>query len=180
MTMLSLFILIYGDRLPAEVESNSEPFGRCPRQRYQDLVSLGPKKYEGLGVILWWRPKYCGGRLMRRYWVVLQTNSGLWSKQYWCKGQTNSGMRGKPIWDCCREYCPLFSVLRHRTPSSPTYLSEVLHKSFALSHVFLLFSGGKSVLLVKEKVPSRSGFPPSMYVALKTRHVNPNIHVRRY
>ena len=144
MTMLSLFILIYGDRLPAEVESNSEPFGRCPRQRYQDLVSLGPKKYEGLGVILWWRPKYCGGRLMRRYWVVLQTNSGLWSKQYWCKGQTNSGMRGKPIWDCCREYCPLFSVLRHRTPSSPTYLSEVLHKSFALSHVFLLFSGGKS------------------------------------
>ena len=52
MTMLSLFILIYGDRLPAEVESNSEPFGRCPRQRYQDLVSLRLKKYDGLGVIL--------------------------------------------------------------------------------------------------------------------------------
>ena len=51
MTMLSLFILIYGDRLPAEVESNSEPFGRCPRQRYQDLVSLRLKKYEGLGLI---------------------------------------------------------------------------------------------------------------------------------
>ena len=51
MTMLSLFILIYGDRLPAEVESNSEPFGRCPRQRYQDLVSLGLKKYEGRGLI---------------------------------------------------------------------------------------------------------------------------------
>ena len=51
MTMLSLFILIYWDRLPAEVESNSEPFGRCPRQRYQDLVSLGLKKYDGLGVI---------------------------------------------------------------------------------------------------------------------------------
>ena len=49
MTMLSLFILIYGDRLPAEVESNSEPFGRCPRQRYQDLVSLGLNKYDGLG-----------------------------------------------------------------------------------------------------------------------------------
>ena len=122
----------------------------------------------------------CGGRLMRCCWEVLPTNSGLRSKQYWCKGQTNSGMRGKSIWDCCREYCPLFSVLRHRTPSSPTYLSEVLHKPFALSCVFLLFSGGKSVLLVKEKVPSRSGFPPSMYVVLKTRHVNPNIHVRRY
>ena len=109
-----------------------------------------------------------------------QPSSGLRSKQYCCKGQTNSGMRGKSIWDCCREYCPLFSVLRHRTPSSPTYLSEVLHKPFALSCVFLLFSGGKSVLLVKEKVPSRSGFPPSMYVVLKTRHVNLNIHVHRY
>ena len=32
----------------------------------------------------------------------------------------------------------------------------------------------------KEKVPSRSGFPLSMYVVLKTRHVNPNIHVCRY
>ena len=51
MTMLSLFILIYGDRLSAEVESNSEPFGRCPRQRYQDLVSLRQKKYEELGLI---------------------------------------------------------------------------------------------------------------------------------
>ena len=180
MTMLSLFILIYGDRLPAEVESNSEPFGRCPRQRYQDLVSLGPKKYDGLGVILWWRPKYCGGRLMRCYWVVLPTNSGLRSKQYWCKGQTNSGMRGKSIWDCCREYCPLFCVLRYRTPSSPIHLSEEIRKPFALSRVFLLFSGGKSVLLVKEKAPSRSVFPLSMHVVLKTRHVNLNIHVHRY
>ena len=107
----------------------------------------------------------CGGRLMRCYWVVLQTNSG---------------MRGKPVWDCCREYCPLLCVLRHRTPSSPTYLSEVLHKPCALSRVFLLFSRGKSVLLVKEKAPSRSGFPLSMHVVLKTRHVNLNIHVRRY
>ena len=53
-------------------------------------------------------------------------------------------------------------------------------KPCALSRVFLLSSGGKSVLLVKKKAPSRSGFPASMYVVLKTRHVNPNIHVRRY
>jgi len=53
-------------------------------------------------------------------------------------------------------------------------------KPFALSRVFLLFSGGKSVLLVKGKAPSRSVFPLSMYVVLKTRHVNLNIHVRRY
>ena len=49
------------------------------------------------------------------------------------------------------ESCPLFRVLRHRTPSSPICLSEVIHKPFALSRVFLLSSGGKSVLLVKKK-----------------------------
>ena len=78
------------------------------------------------------------------------------------------------------ESCPLFRVLRHRTPSSPICLSEVIHKPFALSRVFLLSSGGKSVLLVKKKAPSHSGFPASMHVVLKTRHVNLNIHVRRY
>jgi|GEM_PF-412474 len=70
------------------------------------------------------------------------------------------------------ESCPLFRVLRHRTPSSPICLSEVIHKPFALSRVFLLSSGGKSVLLVKKKAPSHSGFPASMHVVLKTRHVN--------
>ena len=165
MTMLSLFILYMGIDFLLRWSPIPSLFGRCPRQRYQDLVSLGLKKYDRLGVILWWRPKYCRGRLMRCYWVVLQTNSG---------------MRGKPVWDCCREYCPLLCVLRHPTPSSPTYLSEVLHKPCALSRVFLLFSGGKSVLLVKEKAPSRSGFPLSMHVVLKTRHVNLNIHAHRY
>ena len=32
----------------------------------------------------------------------------------------------------------------------------------------------------EEKAPSHSGFPLSTHVVLKTRHVNPNIHVRRY
>ena len=31
------------------------------------------------------------------------------------------------------------------------HLSEVIHKPFALSRVFLLFSGGKSIVLVKKK-----------------------------
>ena len=53
-------------------------------------------------------------------------------------------------------------------------------KPFALSRVFLLFSGGKSALLVKVKAPSRSGISLSTHVVLKTRYVNPNIHVRRY
>ena len=70
--------------------------------------------------------------------------------------------------------------IEQRTPISPIYLSERIHKLFALSRVFLLSSGGESVILVKKKAPSRSGFPLSMHVVLKTRHVNPNIHVRRY
>ena len=32
----------------------------------------------------------------------------------------------------------------------------------------------------EENAPSRSGILLSMHVVLKTRHVNPNIHVRRY
>ena len=51
-------------------------------------------------------------------------------------------------------------------------LSEEIHKPFALSRAFLLSCGGKSVLLVKEKASSRSGFLLSMHVVLKTRHVN--------
>ena len=50
------------------------------------------------------------------------------------------------------ESYPLLIMLRHRAPSSPIYLSEAIHKPFALSRVFLLFSGGKSVLLVEEKI----------------------------
>ena len=78
------------------------------------------------------------------------------------------------------ESYPLLIVLRHLALSYPTYLSKVTHKPFALSHVFLLLCGGKSVLLVKGKVHSHSGFLLSMYVVLKTRYVSPNIHVRRY
>ena len=57
---------------------------------------------------------------------------------------------------------------------------EVMHKPCALSRVFLPSSGGKSIVLVKKKASSRSGILLSMHVVLKTRHVNPNIHVRRY
>ena len=74
---------------------------------------------------------------------------------------------------------PALHLEWYRTPGYPIYLSEVIRKPFTLSRVFLLFSGGKSVLLVKKKAPSRSGFSASTYVVLKTRYVNPNIHVRR-
>ena len=101
-------------------------------------------------------------------------NRHSWLDSMW--GRDASNIRG----DYCRESCPLFRVLRHHTPSSPIYLSEEIHKPFALSRVFLLSSGGKSVLLVKKKAPSRSGILLSMHVVLKTRQANPNIHARRY
>ena len=101
-------------------------------------------------------------------------NRHSWLDSMW--GRDASNIRG----DYCRESCPLFRVLRHHTPSSPIYLSEEIHKPFALSRVFLLSCGGKSIVLVKKKAPPRSGFSASMYVVLKTRHANPNIRVRRY
>ena len=91
----------------------------------------------------------------------------------WRAKQPIGGRRADLYEPVAGESCPLFILLRHRTPSSPIYLSEVIHKPLALSRVFLLFSGGKSVLLVKKKAPSRSRFPLSMHVALKTRYVNP-------
>ena len=101
-------------------------------------------------------------------------NRDSWPDGMWERDASN--IRG----DYCRESGPLFRVLRYHTPSSPIYLSRVIHKPLALSRVFLLFSGGKSIVLVKKKAPSRSGFSVSTHVVLKTRYINPNIHVRRY
>ena len=95
--------------------------------------------------------------------------------------QREGGMEGGNLYrNCCRESCPLFGVLRNRTPSSPIYLSEVIRKPLALSRAFLLSSGGKSIVLVKKKRLLAVAFSASIYVVLKTRHVNPNIHVRRF
>ena len=78
------------------------------------------------------------------------------------------------------ESCHLFILLRHRTPA-PRYASPKRYTSPSPYRAYSsLSSGGKSVLLVKKKAPSRSGFLRSMHVVLKTRYVNPNIHVRRY
>ena len=62
----------------------------------------------------------------------------------------------------------------------PICPSEEIRKPFALLRVFLLFSGGKSIVLAKKKAPLRSGISLSTHVVLKTRYINPNIHVRRY
>ena len=63
-------------------------------------------------------------------------------------GQTSTGRSGDQYYliyeTVAAESYPLFIVLRLRTPISPIYLSEEIHKPFALSRVFLLSSGGKA------------------------------------
>ena len=57
--------------------------------------------------------------------------------------------------DCCRESYPLFIVLRHRTPSTLKYLSEVIR--FSLRFIVRI-----PLILQREKCPSReekSTFP---------------------
>ena len=102
----------------------------------------------------------------------------LWNWRFISK-ETLLGKASK--WDCCWESGPLFREAKaSHAQLTPICLSEGIRKPFALSRAFFLSSGGKSVLLVKGKAPSRSGFPLSTYIVLKTRHVSPNIHVRRY
>ena len=120
-------------------------------------------------------------------WVVEESYMGRWADLYWSvrppillHAVTNIGSTSEQYETVAGECCPLFRALRHRASSPPICLSEATRKPFALSRVFLLSSGGKSAIPVKEKAPPRSGFPLSMYVVLKTRHVNPNIHVRRF
>ena len=68
-------------------------------------------------------------------------------------------------WDCCWESDPLFRVAKaSHDQLTPICLSEEIRKPFVLSCVFFLSSGEKSILLVKKKAPSRSGFPLSTYV----------------
>ena len=120
-------------------------------------------------------------------WVVEESYIGRRADLYWSVTRpillhavTNIGSTSDQYETVARECCPLFRALRHRALSPPICLSEATRKPFALSRVFLLSSVGKSLLLMKKKAPSHSGFPLSMHVVLKTRHVNPNIHVRRY
>ena len=106
--------------------------------------------------------------------------SGVYSLYGWGQSNLYCGLRADLYETVAAESCSLCIVLRHRAPSSLIYPSEVIYKLLALSRVFLLFSGGKSIVLVKKKAPSRSGFSVSTHVVLKTRHANPNIHVRRF
>ena len=46
---------------------------------------------------------------------------------------------------------PAINCTKVSHASSPIYLSEVVRKPFALSQVFLLSCGGKSVVFVKKK-----------------------------
>ena len=120
-------------------------------------------------------------------WVVEESYIGRRADLYWSETRpillhtvNTIGSMSDLYETIAGECCPLFRALRLRTPSPPICLSEATRKPFALSRVFLLSSRGKSAVIAKKKAPSRSGFPLSMDVVLKTRYVNPNIHVRRY
>ena len=128
------------------------------------------------------------------YWSALKRLLVWGSNDYSFRLRTNSSSYIKPLLNRAQTTitATLPPLLLLHTPSdcqstpsredrsgSHDYTS-VIRKPFALSQGLLLFSGGKSIVLVKEKASSRSGFLLSMYVVLKTRYVNPNIHVCRY
>ena len=120
-------------------------------------------------------------------WVVEESYIGRRADLYWSVTRpillhavTNIGSTSDQYETVAGECCPLFRALRHRAPSPPICLSKVTDQALRLIASIPLIQQRKSAILVKGKAPSRSGFPLSMYVVLKTRHVNPNIHVRRY
>ena len=78
------------------------------------------------------------------------------------------------------EYFPLLIVLRHRALSSPILPLRRDTQALRLVARIPLIQRREKHRSREEKAPSRSGFSLSTHVVLKTRHVNPNIHVRRY
>ena len=84
------------------------------------------------------------------------------------------------IGDCCGRVLPSIYSAKASHAQLPDVPLGSDTQALPLSRVFLLSSGEKSIVLVKKKAPSRSGILLSMHVVLKTRHANPNIHVRRY
>ena len=65
-------------------------------------------------------------------------------------------------------------------PSSPIDFSEVTEQALRLIARIPLIQRREKCPSREEKAPSCSAFPLSMYVVLKTRHVNLNIYVRSY
>ena len=98
----------------------------------------------------------------------------------WVGERSYIGQRRDQYETAATESCPLFITLRHRAPSSPKYLSEVIRFSLRLIASIPLIQQREKWHSREEKAPSRSVFSASMYVVLKTKHVNPNIHARRY
>ena len=82
--------------------------------------------------------------------------------------------------ECCGRVLPSIYSAKASHAQLPDMPLRSDTQALCLIASFFLSSGGESAILVKKKAPSRSGFPASMYAALKTWHVNPKIHVRRY
>ena len=117
-------------------------------------------------------PMACGPwceQYKRRIWTYI----GRWAKLY--------RSASWPIWDCCGRVLP--SIYYYAKASHAQLPDVPLRSDTQALHLIV------SIPLIlqrekwhsrEEKAPSRSGILLSMHVVLKTRHVNPNIHVRRY
>ena len=183
--LFSSFSRAYGISIPTNSVANIRTFLNIPKQaprcdRFSHPIKLPYTSRPPLYNIMNARVRAGRGQAMRRM-KHHPSNADRMGRIGGGGGKrTYIGRRVNLYETVAFESYPLLIVLRHRALSSPTYLSKVIHKPFALSRVFLLFCGGKSVLLVKEKAHSRSRISLSAHVVLKTRHANPNIHIRRY
>ena len=134
-------------------------------------------------------------RFPNDYWSALKRLLVWGSNNYSFRLRTNSSSYIKLLLNRAQTTIavalPLYHDFTHRpiVKQHPAGKTEVVHtiiplrsdtQALRLIASTSLIQRRKSVLLVKKKAPSRSGFTLSMYVVLKTGHVNPNIHVRRY
>ena len=120
-------------------------------------------------------------------WVVEESYIGRRADLYWSVTRpillhavTNIGSTSDQYETVAGECCPLFRALRHRAPSPPICLSKVTEQALRLIASIPLIQRREKCCSREEKAPSCSGFLLSMHVVLKTRYVNPNIHVRRF
>ena len=134
-------------------------------------------------------------RFPNDYWSALNWLLVWGSNDYSFRLRTNSSSYMKPLLNRAQTTItatlPLYHDFTHHpiVKQHPAGKTEVVHtiiplrsdtQALRLIASIPLIQRRKKYPSHKEKVPSRSGFPLSMYVVLKTRYVNLNIHVRRY
>ena len=134
-------------------------------------------------------------RFPNDYWSALKRLLVWGSNNYSFRLRTNSSSYIKLLLNQAQTTIavalPLYHDFTHRpiVKQHPAGKTEVVHTIIPLRSDTQALRLIASTSLIQrrekhrsreEKAPSRSGFLLSMHVVLKTKHVNPNIHVRRY